>query len=196
MIDRILAICGVTVALCAAVTIAHLKTQVDSLSRENGTLTASLSVANETISALSHNENEAGELAAIRQDMRADLRGLVQEIANAPEADDAPLSPGMLAALQRLRDYHARHVAPAVADPDRVQAVREPDRPAADDAAERASPVADAGSGERLDVYAGGAKARPAALAPAGMKHDARTDDDDDDRKIREPQAHVVPDKS
>lgn len=174
---RILAICALVVGLCGGVVITHLKTQVDSLQRENGTLVASLEALNTAIEDRDHNEGEADSLAQTRRDMRADLRAMMQEISNAPETDDAPLSAGMLDTLDRLREYHADHFGAASADPGRVQELRRPDAPAADDDAARASPVVDAGSGRGLDVLHGRAKAGSPTLTEAVNAADKNSDD-------------------
>lgn len=125
-------------------------------------------VAAETrLAAAAHNDTIAVKVADTRRQMRADVRTITQEIANAPPSDDAPLSPVMLRALEQLRALHARYF-PA-ADPGGTAPLRRPDSaPAGDHNGKAASPMADAGSGEWLGLRVRDEQTGRLALAREG----------------------------
>ena len=128
---------------------AETKLQAAELKSETERADRNVDALNRFIANTENNNRVAAEVRAQRQELDALARNIMEGIANAPDADDAPLSPVMLDALERLRDaYDTAHgIADGEhGDPARIEDVRERNAAAADADTAPIGDVANAGS--------------------------------------------------
>lgn len=175
-LGRIMAFVGVVVLIGVVGMIAHT---INSQAQQIELLTVERDAAAERAKtnaatllryeqAEANNNEVAAQVAASRRALDALAQSINQDIASAPDADDAPLSPVMLRTLDGLRDaYDAAHGSAVrdAGDPNRVEGVRRRDPPAADADTTPVSGLDDAGSAGRLGVPVGRGKAGRSSIA-------------------------------